>query len=387
MTNSPPIDSPARYLPEPCHELDSVGIRSEEQIVLPRHIASLDGLRAIAILVVIFHHCGQFFLLRHPTQASFLGEVIGVGGQGVDLFFALSGFLITGILLDTRERKDYFPRFYWRRALRIWPLYYCFLFAALLVHARTFRSIGFAPYALYYRNFLGPDRVSDYTVGHFWSLCVEEQFYLVWPLVIYFCAKRFRIALVVLLTVTAFVCRSYSLHRGMDVYIVERLPFCRMDSLLGGAAIAIGLREWSTNFVRRVSWIGIVFGFIGVAVCGPIGTWQNDHYFPRIGFTACALLFAGLVGICATGLSKLPARILASSFLRAISTRSYAMYVFHLIPLWGTVLLLQHRNQTPTRTVWLGLIVVITLVTYGLAWLSWRFLEQPVLRLKDYRLR
>jgi peptidoglycan/LPS O-acetylase OafA/YrhL len=351
---------------------------------LPKHIASLDGLRAFAILAVIFHHAGEYFLLREPNPSEILTYVVENGGRGVELFFALSGFLITGILLDTRERNDYFGRFYWRRALRIWPLYYGFLFAVLLFHSKTFRGLGFAPFALYYRNFLGPDPISDFTLGHFWSLCVEEQFYLIWPIVICFCAKRFQLPLVIVLMATALLIRLHFVHSGLDSYILMRLPFCRMDSLLSGAAVAILVRRRSLRFVRNVSWFATISGLTAIALCSLPGA--SSQRFLLIGSTGSSLLFGGIVGLCVTGLRRLTSKVLGSSFLGAISTRSYAMYVFHLVPLWGTVLLLAHWNRMPQKRVsGYGLIAAIMLVTYALSWLSWRFFEQPILRLKDYR--
>ena len=122
-------------------------------------------------------------------------------------------------------------------------MYYAFLLAAYLVHRRAFSGIGVAPFVFYYRNFLGPDRASDIYVGQFWSLCVEEQFYLVWPLVLYFTAKRLRIPLILFLMCTAFLCRAYLLSRGVDGYVIYRLPFCHMDVLLAGALVAVLIRQ------------------------------------------------------------------------------------------------------------------------------------------------
>ena len=158
--------------------------------------------------------------------------------MGVDLFFVLSGFLITGILLDALGKPYFFKRFYWRRGLRIWPLYYMFFAGVLLVHRQMFSRIGVTPFALYYRNFLGPDHASDIYIGQFWSLCVEEQFYLVWPVVLYFLTKRWRLPLIMLLIAAAFCLRIYFSSIGKDSYIIYRLPMCHMDVLFAGAMLA-----------------------------------------------------------------------------------------------------------------------------------------------------
>ena len=111
--------------------------------VIPGHIAALDGLRAFAILMVIFHHCGEYYLLQNGRTGSVLWGFVEEMGYGVDLFFALSGFLITGILLDSLGRPYFFKRFYWRRGLRIWPLYYSFLIAMEDDTQRDSIGVGF----------------------------------------------------------------------------------------------------------------------------------------------------------------------------------------------------------------------------------------------------
>src|SRR6186997_1549382 len=165
-------------------------------------IPALDGLRGIAIVLVMLHH----FTYLRPTSGidALIGNVLFFGWTGVDLFFVLSGFLITGILLDTRNSRRYFTTFYARRTLRIFPLYYLILFIALVVLPK-FPAVDRVligqdelidlppqwPYWLYLTNFSIADRgwVHGWVdVG--WSLAIEEQFYLVWPLVIWLCPPR-----------------------------------------------------------------------------------------------------------------------------------------------------------------------------------------------------
>ena len=355
-------------------------------VVIPGHIPALDGLRAIAIIAVIFHHCGEYYLLQPNAANSFRNGLIENLGNGVDLFFALSGFLITGILLDSLDRPYFFRRFYWRRGLRIWPLYYIFLIAALLVYHRVFRGIGIAPFAFYYRNFLGPDRASDVYIGQFWSLCVEEQFYLIWPLIIFFTPRRLRIWLIVLLMSMALLLRIYLSSHGMADHVVYRLPFCHMDVLLGGAAVAIlsrqGIRE---SLLRKGCWIAVLLGIVGLFLVGK-GKWPTFNVtFLLFGLTSTSLLFGGMVGLCVRGSGRISSAILGSSFLRAISTRSYAMYVFHLVPLYASVVILSRFKKLPgTAISALLLILGIGAITYAMAWLSWRYLEEPFLRLKKW---
>src|ERR1700712_417529 len=164
-----------------------------------RHITSLDGYRGIAFLLVFLRH---YTLTRHSHSRILLGimNVSAVGWAGVDLFFVLSGFLITGILLDTRTEQHYFRNFIVRRALRIFPLYYMVLFVMLaltpLLHLQWHR--GHIAYFFYLGNVAGninpnlQDVLPYFSLLPLWSLSLEEQFYLLWPLVIYFAATSSR---------------------------------------------------------------------------------------------------------------------------------------------------------------------------------------------------
>ncbi len=352
--------------------------------VLPRHISALDGLRAFAIVAVVFHHCGEYYLLQNSSPTSLMRYLVETLGIGVDLFFALSGFLITGILLDSLQRPYFFKRFYWRRGLRIWPLYYAFLVAFYLVHARAFYRIGLAPFALYYRNFLGPDHASDIYLGQFWSLCVEEQFYLAWPLVIYFSPKRLRLPLIVFLMAAAFYLRIFLLHRGTDPYVVYRLLFCHMDVLLAGAAVAVLTRHGiASGALRKLSWVALFSGLSILIVVDIMASPKWNFAAFSLSLTSTSLLFGGMVGLCSRG--RLGPAFLGNSFLRAISKRSYAMYVFHLVPLYATYKLSNHLHLLPLKWPFaLAVILLVGLITYGLAWISWRYLESPFLRLKDW---
>ena len=157
-------------------------------------LPQLDGIRGIAILLVIFHN----ETVKYPFL--YLDRIFANGWMGVDLFFVLSGLLITGILLDTRQSAGYFKNFYARRCLRTWPLYYASLLLMfgiipLLLPAQgkiVFeRSSPWWAFPLYLQNFLipAPEKATG-LLGVTWSLAIEEQFYLVWPLMVRFCSTR-----------------------------------------------------------------------------------------------------------------------------------------------------------------------------------------------------
>ncbi|MES2222727.1 MAG: acyltransferase [Acidobacteriota bacterium] len=355
-------------------------------LVIAGHISALDGLRAFAILAVMFHHYGEYYLLRIHPNSLLLRAIVENLGMGVDLFFVLSGFLITGILLDGLGKPYFFKRFYWRRGLRIWPLYYFFLAGVLLVHGQMFSRIGLAPFALYYRNFLGPDHASDIYIGQFWSLCVEEQFYLVWPVVLFLLAKRWRLPLIILLIAAAFCFRMYFSSIGMNPYIIYRLPICHMDVLLAGASLAVLTRMGiADRTFRKLCWIAFFGGISGLLVLETSLVPQLNFILSALSITSSALMFGGLVGICLRAKGTGPRAFLGSDFLGAISKRSYAMYVFHLLPLYASFVLLDRARSLPNKSVAaLVLMVLVGLVTYGMALVSWKFLEEPVLRLKKW---
>lgn len=349
--------------------------------VIPHHIAALDGLRAFAIIAVILLHCCAYYL----TENSILAAAASTLWIGVDLFFALSGFLITGILLDGLQKPYFFRRFYWRRGLRIWPLYYTFIILVWAVHRSVFAGLGFAPFALYYRNFLGPDWTSDKYIGQFWSLCVEEQFYLIWPIIIHFLPKRFRMSLIVFLMVFALGLRIYLSWIGMDIYRIFRLPFCHMDGLLAGAAVAVLTRQgMKDSNIKKICATAVSVGASGMILVWLFPQRLNLMVLP-LAISFISLLFGGAVGLCTRNAGTMTSAILGSPFLRAISTRSYAMYVFHLVPLYVSFSFLKHMNAVPVKLFPVLLLIIgIGVVTYGLAWLSWKYLEEPFLRLKRW---
>jgi len=209
-------------------------------------LPQLDAIRGVAILLVIFHNQGTKYPSLH------LGTLFANGWMGVDLFFVLSGFLITGILLDTKHSENYFKNFYVRRCLRIWPLYYSvILFMFVIVpflrpseaqaHALFERSSPWWSYLLFLQNFLVSNPTgAAASLGVTWSLAIEEQFYIVWPWVVRYCSatQLRRIAVGVM-------CLSPALRLSVSVYGVDLYSntFCRLDGLMAGALLALLVRS------------------------------------------------------------------------------------------------------------------------------------------------
>src|ERR1700730_6086504 len=207
---------------------------------MQRRLPQLDGVRGIAILLVMLVNTSDKYPALH------LDHLVGNGWMGVDLFFALSGFLITGILLDTKGSPDYFKNFYARRALRILPLYSSILLLMFVVipllrpsDARTIfeRSSPWWAYPLFLQNFLlTVSTLAAGPLGTTWSLAIEEQFYLVWPLVVRYCSytQLRRIAIAMILVAIPLTYYLSSQH----VWIYSNV-FCRQVGLMAGASLAL----------------------------------------------------------------------------------------------------------------------------------------------------
>src|ERR1700733_691121 len=215
------------------------------------NIRALDGIRGLAIIFVMLFH----FEGRVPACNVVIGSlkfICGFGWFGVDLFFALSGFLITGILLDTRQADNYFGAFYARRILRIFPLYYAVLTAVLVAAGLKHPRPNGVPlvadeklYFLYLTNWLAlwKGKWGPNMLGHFWSLAVEEQFYLIWPFCVWWLIPRKLITMAIVASSVALLVRiCWVAHSGPSQAIVMS-TLTRMDSLLCGALGAALCRQ------------------------------------------------------------------------------------------------------------------------------------------------
>jgi peptidoglycan/LPS O-acetylase OafA/YrhL len=320
-----------------------------------------------------------------------------IGWCGVDLFFVLSGFLITGILLDTRDSPNYFRSFYARRALRIFPLYYVVLTGVLLCDALfggawSHYNLPLVTDRKFYFMFLNnwwallKGTWHSNMIGHFWSLAVEEQFYLMWSLCVWLVPRKHlgRICIGAFVGVLALRI-AWLWHAGPSHALIEN-TFTRMDTLLAGAGCALLVRrqEWLDAVAK---WIKPVFALsiLGLQaillLTGEMIT--SGKYTQSIGFTLLAALFSALVlsAYRNSGGAALPMRILRSGPLSRIGRYSYGIYVYH-VPLF---LVSQHvlysRFPVFDRNPWLGFGYVIGLAaaTFLVAAASYEWMEKRFL--------
>lgn len=364
-------------------------------------IPALDGLRGIAILLVLLHH---FTILEPATSGdAWLAYVARIGWVGVDLFFVLSGFLITGILIDARDSDRYFTSFYARRTLRIFPLYYLVTFLSLVVlpHFPFWFDLLAGPgapreqlpYWLYLTNFAvaARERFMHGVLDISWSLAIEEQFYLVWPAVVWFCPPRALGWLCAGLIGLATLGRLAALGSGTAPIAVYVLPFFRADALATGALLAWLARRGSLDGLHASGpwafWVGA--GGV-VAVCWLDGdSWWWGEAMQRAGYSLVALAAAGaLIAALNRRTGARWPRLLAAGWLRAFGKYSYALYLFHLPVLRVVREFVFGPDSFDTfGAAWLGQIVfyvAATLPAMALAWLSWHLVERRVLRAKAW---
>jgi peptidoglycan/LPS O-acetylase OafA/YrhL len=336
-----------------------------------KRIPQLDAVRGIAVLLVLLHNTDVYPSLH-------LGLIAGNGWMGVDLFFVLSGFLITGILLDTKQTERYFQNFYARRCLRIWPLYYSallfmFVIVPLLRPSEApaifgTRSSPWWAYPLFLQNFLIPIPTSAAgLLGVTWSLAVEEQFYLVWPLVVRFCteAQLRRIA-----TAVIFVSPALRFYLSLHQVNIYSNTFCRLDALMAGALLAVVIRSADFHPSKFVTRAWILF-----LVSAPLALGIEIFHARWIGFSVVAAASVSFVYLALFSMQKWLRAILTNRPLVYTGTISYGIYILEKIPL--DVVKVLHLDAHPLLS-----LALTTGATYTLATVSWNFLEKPFLKLK-----
>jgi peptidoglycan/LPS O-acetylase OafA/YrhL len=311
-------------------------LQSEIKIQPGKHIPQLDGLRGIAILMVICYH---FF----PNNI-----VCNFGWSGVDLFFVLSGFLITGRLMPYLDDKKILLKFYRNRFLRIVPLYFGFLtlfFGAwfLLSSKETLGSFTFYSdhwwqFFLFIQNWVFANNLIEAKthVQHLWSIAVEEQIYLLFPLALIFISNKTKIFYFVLFTIVAIlISRWYYFTLAIPREGYPRIfynTFFRFDSFLSGVLVyLIYNNQIQFKKVKTIlQWSGLIcFLVLFIYIFITKDAEKNNTFISGGGYTIIAIMYAGLLQVTLFKKNKIVNLITSSGFLRYTGRISYGMYIFH----------------------------------------------------------
>jgi peptidoglycan/LPS O-acetylase OafA/YrhL len=357
----------------------------------PKTIPQLDGVRGIAILLVLICHAEGFRLLH-----------LGQWGQklwfGVDLFFVLSGFLITGVLADSRNQPRFFRNFYGRRMLRLLPVYVIVIIGTYLLLRfgalyQDVHAFSWVPYALVTQNIVAG--AGFHALGPTWSLAIEEHFYLVWPWLVRRLDYGSLMRTLLLLFLLSPLARTVGFYlgamglpfevSGLQLY---KQTWFRLDGLAIGGLLALWMRMPSFTLARLriVSWAALLLGApLSIWLVPPDAILASPSVFTM---SATSLMSAGFLGLAllASRRQGRLARFLAFRPLCFLGQISYCLYLVH-VPVLD---LLTEGPLTP----WLASVsgaalpgVMATLLLlgcFGIPILSWYALEQPVLRLKRY---
>ena len=354
------------------------------------HCLALDGVRGLAILAVtIYRLCKELDPGANKLFA-WVRSVAPMGERGVDLFFVLSGFLITGILLRSKTKPNYFRNFIIRRSLRIFPLYFASLVLGLLILPLFIQSAPFELaksnqfYLWTYTSNLKMSWDNQWCFGafdHFWSLCVEEHFYFIWPAVVLLLPSRRLGALCIGLFVITGLVRTFAASRGGWDVAVSVATFFRADALSVGALVAVLLSSPVKNDRLRKSGLLLAVALLPVLLAVAF----SGRRFLEIPNSICPAFFAaGLTFVLLSPKESLIARCFESRWLRMLGKYSYGMYVVQL-PLVSVIPLtvassFMAGNTLLAAIVYIGVMFAAILLT---AMASYHLCEKHFLRWKS----
>ena len=375
-------------------KIDGAILQSNKAVPSRAFVPSLEGVRGYAFLAVFFAHYfsnntfdfDQWWL--YPAKI-----VLQIAWVSVPVFFVLSGFLICGILIDTREKEGYFKIFYSRRILRVFPLYYLTLIVVGLVSACNGYPLNYHFWAhfLYIHN-LVPGYVADgskfpdHAISHLWSMGVEEQFYLLWPLMVWICPSR-RILLRVTLALIAgsFTLRFAANWLNLEPWAIYFWTPTRVDAILVGAVFAIVRGE---AIYRRLQAIApyVALGGAGVMMLlaersgnnPAVSSWTGAVQISVWNITAAGVVLAVMregSWLC---------RLCSMKGICWIGARSYGLYLFHALYLYWFVhsVVAKINNFMPYSVAYAVSAAIAFALTVLLAGVCYRLIELPAMNLK-----
>lgn len=378
--------SPSVVIPKP--SVRPAGEKGEPRLL------ELDGVRGIAVIMVLVFHVFAWTMESSPQYsrsdwsgpAAVVLKVTKPGWLGVDLFFVLSGYLITGILLRNREKHRYFRNFYGRRVLRIFPIYFLTLLAILIVYSGSGSFVLLS--ALFMANITAMFGVPS-VYGPLWSLAVEEHFYLLWPWIVRRIGKRGLLGLALAICVIEPVLRAVGFCYGLDVYFPS---WFRFDGLAWGASIALIMSMFSpaARTVRMLAYAFIVAGVTLWIGGSPLGIMTRKTVLgAALQITPPQWVFVGLVGLAIVSGGTVLGKVLGNPVFTVFGKWSYCIYLNHwmCMTLWDrSASAMGFHPETsigPFGAICLRAGAVIA-ASVAIAALTFRFIEGPILSLKKH---
>ncbi len=375
------------------------------QRVIRGRMPELDGLRGLAVIAVVIHNTvwsqGHTVIGVLPKL---LNTFANAGWLGVQLFFVLSGFLITGILLDEKGAPQQLRNFYVRRVLRIFPLYYLALFAILIVlpyfniwigGEEALREAHPIWYWLFLSNWSIPVIGGPGVLSHYWSLAVEEQFYLLWPFAVMALNRRALAVLCIFLIIASPLARALMIFHDFEFarWRAYEFTFARWDALAMGALLALALRyrEWWQQAAKSMKALlmGSAIYVVGATVILH-GYASVDTGIVFLNQSVAAILFVSMLYFAVFPQARKTSwqRFLSNTQLRTVGKYSYAIYIFHNLviaaigPTWKKYSV-GVEQISPTLNTY-AQVLVVGVASFLLAYCSWRLLEQPCMSLRRF---
>jgi peptidoglycan/LPS O-acetylase OafA/YrhL len=347
-------------------------------------LPALDGLRGIAVLLIVYFHSMRL-IGDHSLINGVLFQFTESFHIGVDLFFVLSGYLITSILLRERRSENYYKAFYWRRLLRIFPLYYLTVLVLAFVVPKDL-SLSDSPWYIFFASniYIVHHGFGHAMVSPLWSVAMEEQFYAVWPFVTRLTKGPLLPALMTLLFL------SQPLVRFVLPEYAYTNPLTRLDGLVFGSLIAVNWSRWRSWFEdKRIAYVSLMLS--SAYLLARAFTWDMRFYskylvFELLDFSLVSICFGTVLCVALARSCRPLNRLLQNRLLCSFGVYSYAIYLFHSMIAWplakaGLVpWIVQPYLNVLTSLVWATLIAAIT---WLIAYYSWKLFESPILRFKD----
>lgn len=347
-----------------------------------KYITQLDGIRGLAIIFVLIAH----------WSVSPLKEVLPWGNIGVYTFFVISGYLITKILLKQKSKKNLvssFKNFWGRRILRIFPIYYLTLL--ILCWANHLPVANYATWHFAYLSnllFMSSAGFQD-TTSHLWSLAVEAQFYLFWPIIVFWLKDKYLFKITIFFLLLSPVCRIALFYIGLPVPVIKVFPLTSLDFLGMGALIAIAQKNpnlllWGLKPERLLKIACLVAALI-FSLIQTLKYLGYQNVLSYVISTSSLVICCGcLISLASYGIGGIWKPVLEFSALRFIGTISYGLYLYHFfvasyLEQWFPNLVLDNLEQNA----WVRF-MIFSIVSFVIATLSWFLIEKPLLRLKKY---